>query len=712
MSVHSKPASMQLVDAGRLGRLFLVFLFAVIPFGNESSAAGLAPAISSPSAGISNTVLVRFRVPALAPGAPSLVQRQLLDRAGATGMAEPLGEPGFFCVTLPVGTNADGVAALLQHDPSVIFAEPDRSIQLQDPVARYENSAATTSITKNDWALTAIHAREAWRLGNGNGVVVAVLDTGVSDSHPDLANRVLPGWNFVRNNSDASDDDGHGTFVAGLIAASSSQSGPIGVAPGASILPVKILDSSGVGSTSSFVAGIIYAVNSGARIINISASGASDSAALNDALAYAESHSVVVVASSGNDANEQAPYPAAVTTVLAVSATDHDNKLASFSSFGPYVDLAAPGVDVSSTWWSLTGGNGYLTASGSSASAPLVSGVAAIVAGLRPDATAATLREIITESAQDIGSPGIDAQTGFGLIDAYASALIGSSPVAAVGGSITMAKANGNEHLMLQAGGFTPGEALTIWTSDESGYRVSRSVAADDVGNLSADLGPAWRFPQGTLIAYAVGNASHHVVKSVYSVAVAPAVDAFKPVGPIDTTSDRIYFAATGHTLAYGFKQFWESQGGLAVFGYPISEEFSERNPDTGKIYTVQYFERNRFEYHPEYSGTPWEVSLGRLGIQVASHPFPIAPAPSGANVLYFDTTEHTLSGSFRSYWESHGGLAIFGYPTSEPFEQGGLLVQYFERSRFELHPDLPSGSQVLLSRLGVDLAREEGYLQ
>ena len=703
---------MQLIDAGRLGRLVLVFLFALIPLGNESSAAGLSPTNNPPGTAISSTILVRFRVPALAPGTLSLTQRQLLDRAGATGIAEPLGEPGFFCVTVRDGANAAGIATLLQHDPSVFFAEPDRTVRLQEPVARYQNAVTAALNTSTSWALTAIRAPDAWRLGTGKGVVVAVLDTGVSASHPDLAGRVLPGWNFVQNNSDASDDDGHGTFVAGLIAASSSQLGPIGVAPDASILPVKILDSSGVGSTASFVAGIIYAVNSGARIINISASGASDSVALNDALAYAEAHGVLVVASSGNDANEQAPYPAAVTTVLAVSATDHNNNLTSFSSFGPYVDLAAPGVDVFSTWWSVTGGNGYLTASGSSASAPLVSGVAAIVAGLRPDATAATLREIITESAQDIGSPGIDAQTGFGLLDAYASALVANPPADAVGGSITTTKANGHEHLMLHAGGFAPSEALTIWTSDESGYRVNRSVTADDAGNLSADLGPAWRFPQGNLITYAVGATSRHVVKSVYSVTAAPAVDAFKPVGPIDTTSDRIYFAATGHTLAYGFKQFWESHGGLSVFGYPISEEFSEKNPDTGSVYTVQYFERNRFEYHPEYSGTPWEVSLGRLGVQFASHSFPTAPAPSGANVLYFDSTEHTLSGSFKSYWESHGGLAIFGYPTSEPFEQGGLLVQYFERSRFELHPDLPPGSQVLLSRLGVDLSREEGYLQ
>ena len=109
--------------------------------------------------------------------------------------------------------------------------------------------------------------------------------------------------------------------------------------------------------------------------------------------------------------------------------------------------------------------------------------------------------------------------------------------------------------------------------------------------------------------------------------------------------------------------------------------------------YTVQYFERYRFEYHPEYAGTPWEVSLGLLGTQIAPQTYPTAPVPADQSIRYFSATQHTLSGAFRSYWEASGGLAMFGYPTSEPFEQDGTLVQYFERARFEFHSDLPAGS-------------------
>ncbi len=698
---------MRLIIPGRVARVILILVLSLMPLWGEASGAGLLLPSASAVGTANSAVLVRFHESS-SSDVPSAAQLQLLDSEGASGTVESLGEPGLYRVVVRDGFEPAGVAAALQLDPSVVYAEPDRAIHLNDSAAQYESLETTTST--GNWAMRTIDAQGAWRLGTGKGVVVAVLDTGVSASHPDLANHVLAGWNFIQNNADASDDAGHGTFVAGLIAAS-SRSGAAGVAPGASILPVKILDSAGVGSTASFVAGINYAVNAGARIINISASGASDSAALNDALANAESHGVLVVGSSGNDANEQAPYPAAVSTVLAVSATDQNNALASFSSFGPYVDIAAPGVDITSTWWSRDGGNGYMTASGSSASAPLVSGAAAIVAGLRPDASASVLREILTNSARDIESPGIDAQTGYGLLDAYAAALVASPPVGTSSASISSSTSNDQQHLVLNGDGFKPGEPLTVWTSSADGYIVNRSLSAGGSGTFSADLGPAWEFPQGTLSAYAVGRDSEFATRAQYAVTAIPAASPFKPVPPVDSTPDRTYFAATGHTLAYGFKQFWESQGGLAVFGYPISEEFTEKNPDTGQTYTVQYFERNRFEYHPEYAGTPWEVSLGRLGVQIAPQTFPVAPAPANSNVLYFDATQHTLSGPFRDYWESHGGVELFGYPTSEPFEQGGLLVQYFERSRFELHPELPVGSQVLLSRLGVDLAREDGYL-
>ncbi len=696
--------SAQLIRRGAL--LFVLLLLLSLVAGPVAAQGPI-----SSSAAATSAILVRFKTASSTERIPTSSQQDALRAAGANGSAEWLGESGLYRVWLGGDADPAAVAAELTLNADVQYAEPDGRIALTDPEARFQAASDSSGSAPQTWALDAIDAPKARGLGTGQGVVVAVLDTGVSVSHPDLSGRLLSGWNFVQNNGDTSDDAGHGTFVAGLIAGASGTDHE-GVAPGASILPVKILDRNGVGSTASFVAGINYAVESGARIINISASGASDSAALNDALANAEAHGVLVVASAGNEAREEVVYPAAIPSVLAVTATDQNNALASFASFGSYIDVAAPGVDVWSSWWSVSSGDTHTTASGSSASAPLVSGVAAIIAGLRPDVSPAVIREIITGSAVDVGVPGVDAQTGFGVIDAYTASLIASPHTnASTEAGISTAQAQDGMHLHFTSSGFSSGESLTVWTSSSAGYVVHPSVRTDQTGKVDVDLGPAWRFSEGVLSSYVVGRDSARVATARFDVGVQPAAAPFLPVAPVDTTTDRTYFDATGHTLSYGFKQFWESHGGLAVFGYPISEEFSEKNPDTGVTYTVQYFERYRFEYHPEFAGTPAEVSLGRLGVQAATQTYPTATRAPGSSALYFSSTQHTLSGSFRSYWESHGGLAIFGYPTSEPFEQGGVLVQYFERARFELHPELPVESQVLLSRLGTDLARSAGYL-
>ncbi|HET9017597.1 MAG TPA: peptidase C39 family protein [Thermomicrobiaceae bacterium] len=193
-------------------------------------------------------------------------------------------------------------------------------------------------------------------------------------------------------------------------------------------------------------------------------------------------------------------------------------------------------------------------------------------------------------------------------------------------------------------------------------------------------------------------------------------------VSPAPAT-DSIYFPETGHSLSNGFKAFWEQSGGLPVFGYPLTEEFRQPNPDNGQTYTVQYFERQRFEYHPESAGTPYAVELGRLGVQEAKRlnllgtaPFQPVRAASDANCTFFPETGHRVCFGFRDYWQSHGldfgdpgisfreSLALFGYPISEEFQQNGMTVQYFERAVFEYHPEnAGTPYTVLLRRLGAE---------
>ncbi|MDQ5825655.1 MAG: hypothetical protein M3441_15795 [Chloroflexota bacterium] len=175
------------------------------------------------------------------------------------------------------------------------------------------------------------------------------------------------------------------------------------------------------------------------------------------------------------------------------------------------------------------------------------------------------------------------------------------------------------------------------------------------------------------------------------------------------------WFEATGHTLRGSFLDYWQKNGGLAQFGYPITEMFFEPSGHDNSPVLVQYFERNRFEHHPEYVGTKHEVLLGTLGREFHPQdaPAPAMPAPA----RYFPETGHNLSGSFKAYWETHGGLPIHGYPITEQFEGKNPLngrtyvVQYFERSRFELHPEnAGSPYEVLLGQLGTQLSQERGY--
>jgi photosystem II stability/assembly factor-like uncharacterized protein len=182
------------------------------------------------------------------------------------------------------------------------------------------------------------------------------------------------------------------------------------------------------------------------------------------------------------------------------------------------------------------------------------------------------------------------------------------------------------------------------------------------------------------------------------------------------------HFPETGHTLRGAFLRYWQQNGGLERFGYPLTEEFAEVNSEDGRTYSVQYFERARFEYHPELAGTPYEVLLGLLGNWVTAErrgeaPFQPAGPDGRPGGVYFPETGHTMAPEFVGYWQRNGGLPIYGYPISEPFYEvnaadgRSYLVQYFERNRFEYHPELADTRyEVLLGLLGDEYLRAKGW--
>lgn len=201
-----------------------------------------------------------------------------------------------------------------------------------------------------------------------------------------------------------------------------------------------------------------------------------------------------------------------------------------------------------------------------------------------------------------------------------------------------------------------------------------------------------------------------------------PTPQAQQPAQPILLTDpvpdpkqpDVLYFPTTGHTLRGAFLDYWNRYGSLAQFGYPLTEEFFEEVGPDHKLYQVQYFERNRFEYHPENAGTPYEVLLGTLGRDFRQQDPPATPI---GNATYFKETGHNLSSKFKQYWDTHGGLFVHGFPITEPQMEKSptdgktYMVQWFERSRFELHPEnAGTHSELLLGLLGRQLSEKKGY--
>jgi hypothetical protein len=342
---------------------------------------------------------------------PGLKAQAEALRDNLPGLADSLrtGEwptPQVQTLELPAGTSLDEALNAVSSLPGVKYVEPDYKVEAdispQDPY--YEKQ----------WFLPRIGSEKAWDVEQGSGdLVVAVLDTGVDVSHPDLSGRALAGYNFVDDNQDVADVYGHGTHVAGIIAASGEDGyGVVGLAWRVSILPVKVLDGQGSGSYSDVIAGLRYAADNGAAVINLSLGGGARSQALQEAVDYARARGAVVVAAAGNEALNSLSYPAACQGVIAVGATGDYDQRASFSNTGEGLDIVAPGTSIYST----TPGGGYAYKSGTSMSTPQVSGAFALLLSQRPELGAAQAESVILSSTRDLGPAGYDSSYGWGLL--------------------------------------------------------------------------------------------------------------------------------------------------------------------------------------------------------------------------------------------------------------------------------------------------------
>lgn len=366
-------------------------------------------------------------------------------------------------LTLPPETDLLTTILAYLAMPEVEYAEPN----LRMTTTSWPGAAVAALPDPNDplyprqWSFPQIGVRRAWELtgGGSRSVVVAIVDTGVAyrasgiaRQAPDLAaTHFVAGTDIVNNDSDPTDDQGHGTHVCGTIAQSTDNGiGCAGVAPEVSIMPVKVLDWTGGGTSYGVAAGIRWAVDNGANVINLSLGGAAPERTIRDACQYAYERNVVVCAAAGNESGPVG-YPAAYSSTIAVSATDLRKNLTPYSCYGPQVDVAAPGGDTTKDRdgdgfpdgilqetfrdMNVLLGFDYVYLQGTSMATPHVTGVVALMfsAGLGSQAGNATdlVREIFRKTCEDLGAKGHDEQYGDGLVraDRALELLTGGTPI-------------------------------------------------------------------------------------------------------------------------------------------------------------------------------------------------------------------------------------------------------------------------------------------
>ncbi len=410
------------VFSRRLTTLLLTYLFVVSslaplaasPNPERTIKSSLKPQEKINAPHRDGELLVRFRA-----GVSKQEKDLLLATHGARKTKDLKGDSGVERLQLPAGQEAKSVAAQMLLTGKLDFAEPNFLIAKDDVVpndAQFGEQWALRNQGQNGGQFGSdVNASGAWKTTTGSkSTVIAVIDSGIDFTHPDLANNQwlnpapganndLYGWDFVANSAEIKDEQGHGTAVAGIIAAEGNNSiGITGVMWRASLMSLRVLDNTGTGDVADAIEAIDYAIAHGAQVINLSWGTSGESLALEDALARAIRRNVVVVASAGNGGRDLADnpyYPASFNLqgLVSVAASDNFDRLASWSNWeGRSVTLAAPGMDILTTKM----GGGYGNVSGTSAAAPLVTGVAGLLRTIVPGAGAQSIARAVAQGAR------------------------------------------------------------------------------------------------------------------------------------------------------------------------------------------------------------------------------------------------------------------------------------------------------------------------
>ena len=544
---------------------------------------------------------------------------------------------GASVVRLDSSTSTDARSAVsLLNDQRGVTAGLTGHVRATGQAVGLTSVSAQSSGT--EWDLLKVNGPAARTLVAGSlpTVTVAVLDTGVA-TNPQLTPYLVPGQNFSSsdpgNPTDTIDNDFHGTHVAGTIGAAAGVTGIQGVADGVRIMPVKVLDDTGSGTTAAIASGIIWAADHGADVINMSLGGDEDPA-VDSAIDYARSQNVVVVAAVGNsgDAGNPVMYPGASPGVIGVAATDINDVRPSFSESGPQVDVAAPGVDVASLYLAST--TQVAVASGTSMATPHVAATAALVKAVDRAFTPDQVQNIVQGAVVDLGAPGRDDLYGYGRIDA----------LGAVDAAFT---ADGQP-----AGGSAPPTALDVLYARLGGASSVLGAAVTDAFPIAG--GTARRYAGGQIL-LAPGSTTAHFVSGAIAGLYGgigsatgflgfPTTDPFGPLrgGGVGQhfSGGSIYWSPTtgAHFVRGAIRGQWAATGWENGLGYPVTDEF-----------------------------------CGLRGGGCGQH-FP------GGSLYWSPTTgAHVVHGAIRNRWAAMGWEnGRLGYPTTEEYGvRGGIAMRF-----------------------------------
>lgn len=483
-------------------------------------------------------LLLKFRAGAGSEAAAAVARAGgRLDRA--------ISALGVEVVSVPA-TAAGAALAALATSPAVEWAEPDAWVKAADTVPN-------DPLWSTQWGPARTRAPKAWDRTTGDpSVVVAVLDTGVDAAHPDLAGALVTGTDLVNRDADPADDQGHGTAVAGIVAARTNNlSGMSAYCWKCAVMPVKVLGADGMGSMSTIAEGITWAVDRGARVVNLSLGGPSGGSTLERAVSYARNKGAVVIAAAGNDGVTNLSYPAAYSGVVSVAGSDSNDARYSWSNYGSWVRIAAPGCNTAT----LRGG-AYGSFCGTSSATPAAAGIAALAFAATPGATGVAVEQAMYTTAVPVGS-----FVAHGRVDAAAT-LAAVTPAAVPGAPTTVAATGADSSATIT---WSPpsndgGSAITSYTvtpRDSAGERPAVTVAA-----------PATKV---TITGLVNGTSYTFTVRATNGAGTGPASAASNAVTPAGVPSAPTSVRAEpGHQSATVSWARPASDGGSAITAYGV----------------------------------------------------------------------------------------------------------------------------------------------